>query len=88
MRDLEIKKSDQVFLKVTSFKGISRFSKKEKLNPCFIRPFEILNRIGTATCRLALPPELSKVHNIFYVSMLRKYNPDSSHVLAHEPLSL
>ena len=87
-RDLAFEKGDRVFLKVTPFKGISRFGRRGKLNPRYIGPFEILDKIGTTAYRLALPPELSRVHNVFHVSMLRKYNPDPSHVVAHEPLSL
>ena len=47
----------------------------------FIGPFEILERIREVAYRLALPPQFSGVHNVFYVSMLRKYEPDPSHVL-------
>ena len=44
--------------------------------PRFIGPFEILERIGEVAYRLALPPQLSGVHDVFHVSMLRKYEPD------------
>ena len=47
----------------------------------FIGPFEILERIGTVAYRLALPPSMSGVHEVFLVSMLRKYTPDSAHVV-------
>ena len=65
-----------------------RFRKKGKLNPRFIGPYEILDRIGEVAYRLALPPSLSGVHNVFHVSMLRKYVPDPSHILQHEPLQI
>ncbi|GAV57060.1 hypothetical protein CFOL_v3_00598 [Cephalotus follicularis] len=65
-----------------------RFSKKGKLAPRFIGPFEILERVGTVAYRLALPPSLADVHNVFHVSMLRRYHPDPSHVLQWEPLEL
>ena len=58
-----------------------RFSKRDKLSPRFIGPFEILERIGTVAYRLALPPSMSGVHEVFHVSMLRKYTPDPTHVL-------
>ena len=58
-----------------------RFGKSGKLSPRFIGPFEILERIGEVAYRLALPPQLSGVHDGFHVSMLRKYEPDPSHVL-------
>ncbi|GMP98691.1 hypothetical protein CsSME_00046487 [Camellia sinensis var. sinensis] len=58
-----------------------RFVKSSKLSPRFIGPFEILERIREVVYRLALSPQLSGVHNVFHVSMLRKYEPDPSHVL-------
>jgi hypothetical protein len=72
---------DNVFLKVSPTKGIFRFGKKGKLSPRFIVPFEILEKIGVVAYRLALPPNLSSIHLVFHVSMLRKYLSDPSHVL-------
>ena len=60
--------------------GVVRFDKRGKLSPRFIGPFEILERIGTVAYRLALPPNMSGVHEVFHVSMLRKYTPDPAHV--------
>ena len=54
---------------------------KGKLAPRYVGPYEILQRIGTLAYRLALPPSLSGIHDVFHVSMLRKYEPDPSHVL-------
>ncbi|GAV74664.1 Chromo domain-containing protein [Cephalotus follicularis] len=65
-----------------------RFGKKGKLAPWYLGPFKILERVGVVAYKLALPPELSEVHNIFHVSMSRKYYPDPSHVLQYEPLEL
>ena len=62
-------------------RGVVRFGKRGKLSPRFIRPFEILERVGTAAYRLALPPSLSGVHGAFHVSMLRRYTPDPAHVV-------
>ena len=58
-----------------------RFGKHAKLSPRFIGPFEILERIGTVAYRLALPPSMSGVHEVFHVSMLQKYTPDPAHVV-------
>ncbi|KAM6587662.1 hypothetical protein CsatA_010267 [Cannabis sativa] len=69
-------------------KGIRRFGKKGKLSPRFIGPFEILEKVGQVAYRLALPPSLSAVHNVFHVSMLRKYVSDPMHVLSYETLEL
>ncbi|KAL5583119.1 hypothetical protein UlMin_015561 [Ulmus minor] len=87
-RSLEFQVGDSVFLKVAPMKGVMCFGKKEKLSPRFIGPFEILERIGKVTYKLALPPELSSVHNVFHVSMLKKYVSDPSHVLEHEPIQV
>ena len=62
-------------------RGVVRFGKRGKLSQRFIRPFEILERVGTIAYRLALPPSLSSVHGVFHVSMLQKYTPDPTHVL-------
>ncbi|XP_062110436.1 uncharacterized protein LOC133822196 [Humulus lupulus] len=69
-------------------KGVMRFGQKGKLNPRFIGPFEILDRIGKVAYKLALPPDFSDVHDVFHVSMLKKYIPDSSHVLQHEVIQV
>ncbi|XP_038902486.1 uncharacterized protein LOC120090662 [Benincasa hispida] len=86
--DLEFEVGGKVFLKVAPMKGVLRFDKRGKLNPRFIGPFEILERVGLVAYRLALPPSLSAVHNVFHVSMLRKYVADSSHVVDYEPFHL
>ena len=62
-------------------RGVVRFGKRRKLSPRFIGPFEILERVGTIACQLALPPSMSVVHEVFHVSMLRKYTPDPAHVV-------
>ncbi|KAL5540952.1 hypothetical protein UlMin_044244 [Ulmus minor] len=87
-RPLEFQVGDSVFLKVAPMKGVMWFGKKGKLSPRYIEPFEILERIGKIAYRLALPPELSSIHNIFHVSMLRKYVSDPSHVLENEPIKV
>ena len=58
-----------------------RFSKRGKLSPRFIGPFEILERVGGVAYRLALPPSMTGVHEVFHVSMLRKYTSDPAHVV-------
>ncbi|XP_042426114.1 uncharacterized protein LOC122013977 [Zingiber officinale] len=62
-------------------KGVKRFGLKGKLAPRYIGPFQILERIGEVAYRLALPPSLSEVHDVFHVSMLRRYVPHPSHIL-------
>ena len=80
-RPLEFEVGDHVFLKVMPKRGVVRFGKRGKLSPRFIRPFEILEMVGTAAYRLPLPPSMSGVHEVFHFSMLRKYTPDPAHVV-------
>ena len=62
-------------------RGVVRFGKRGKLSPRFIGLFEILERMGTISYQLALPPSMSGVHEVFHVSMLRRYTPDPAHVV-------
>ena len=80
-RPLEFEVSDHVSLKVIPKRGVVRFGKHEKLSPRFIGPFEILERVGTVVYWLALSPSMSGVHEVFRVSILRKYTPDPAHVV-------
>ncbi|KAL6313881.1 hypothetical protein AAG906_010300 [Vitis piasezkii] len=87
-RDLEFEVGDHVFLKVSPMKSIMRFGRKGKYGPRFVRPFEVLERVGTLAYKVALPPSLSKIHNVFHVSTLRKYIYDPSHVVELEPIQI
>ena len=80
-RPLEFEVGDHVFLKVIPKREVVRFSKRGKLSSRFIGPFEILERVDTVAYWLALPPSMSGVHEVFHVSMLRKYTPDPTHVV-------
>ena len=80
-RDIKYEVGDKVFLKVSPWKKILRFGRKGKLSPRFIGPYEILERVGPVAYRLALPLELAKLHDVFHVSMLRRYRSDTSHIL-------
>ena len=62
-------------------RGVVRFGKRGKLSPRYIGPFEILERVDTVVYRLALSSSLSGVHEVFHISMLRKYTPDPTHVV-------
>ena len=80
-RPLEFEVRDHVFLKVMPKRGVVRFGKRGKLSPRFIGPFDILKRVRTVAYRLALPPSMSGVHEVFHISMLRKYTPDPANVV-------
>ena len=73
-KDLEFEVEDRVFLKLSPWKSVVRFGKRGKLSPRYIGPFEIVERIGPMAYRLDLPEELSRVHNVFHISMLYKYS--------------
>ncbi|GAA0174480.1 hypothetical protein LIER_27865 [Lithospermum erythrorhizon] len=75
--DLDVKVGDHVFLKVPPVKFLKRFGMEEKLRSRYVGPFEILEKVGNLAYRVALPPTLSKVHDVFHVSMLRKYAYDT-----------
>ncbi|XP_059310115.1 uncharacterized protein LOC132061290 [Lycium ferocissimum] len=62
--------------------------KKGKLSPCSIGPYEITKRVGKVAYELRLPAEMSMVHPVFHISMLRLYQPDPSHVLNHEDIEI
>ncbi|KAM1370587.1 hypothetical protein ACFX2F_041029 [Malus domestica] len=79
---------DWVFLKLSPWRGVVRFGKRGKLSPRYIGPYVIIERVGEVAYRLELPPELSKVHNVFHVSMLRYYISDPSHVIPPQPLEI
>lgn len=82
-RDLQFEVCSRVFLRVAPMKGVIRFGKKGKLKPRYIGPFEILEKIGDVAYRLPLPQELPVVHDVFHVSILRKYLSDPSHNISY-----
>ncbi|GKD24740.1 putative reverse transcriptase domain-containing protein [Tanacetum coccineum] len=80
-KPLDFQVGDKVMLKVSPWKGVIRFGKRGKLNPCYIEPFKILAKVGTVAYRLELPDQLSRVHCNFHVSILKKCFSD-------EPLAI
>ncbi|GJU43923.1 hypothetical protein Tco_1201189 [Tanacetum coccineum] len=71
-KPLECEVRDKVMLKVSPWKGVTRFGKRGKLNPRYIRHFKILAKVGTVAYRIELPEHLSRVHSTFHVSNLKK----------------
>ena len=86
-RPLQFEVGDQIFLKISPTKGVIRFGVRGKLSLRYIGPFEITERVGEVAYRLALPPSLEGVHDVFYVSQLRQYVKDDSHIVDHTELS-
>ncbi|GJW18033.1 putative reverse transcriptase domain-containing protein [Tanacetum coccineum] len=87
-KPLEFQVGDRVMLKVSPRKGVIRFGKRGKLNPWYIRPFKILERIGPVTYKLELFEELSNVHNTFHVFNLKKCLSNKSLVILIKELRL
>ncbi|GJT68625.1 putative reverse transcriptase domain-containing protein [Tanacetum coccineum] len=77
---------DRVMLKVSPWKGVVHFGKRVKLNPRYVGPFKVIERVRTVAYKLELPQQLSRVHNTFHVSNLKKCLSDESLVLPLEEL--
>ncbi|WVZ63317.1 hypothetical protein U9M48_012958 [Paspalum notatum var. saurae] len=71
-RPLVFEKDDHVYLRVSPMKGVHRFGVKGKLAPWYVGPFKITKQCGPVAYRLELPPHLTAVHDVFYVSQLKK----------------
>ncbi|KAA3480560.1 DNA/RNA polymerases superfamily protein [Gossypium australe] len=87
-RDIEFAVGDQVFLKVSPWKKVLRFGRKGKLSPRFIGSYKVWRRVGPVAYQLELRVELSQIHDVFHVSMLRRYRSDPSHVMAVEEIEV
>ena len=87
-KDILYEISEKVFLKVSPWKKVMKFGKNGKLSLRFIGPYEVIEKVGPVAYKLALPPELEKIHNVFHESMLRRYMSDPSHVDSLETIEL
>ncbi|TYK21915.1 putative 22 kDa kafirin cluster [Cucumis melo var. makuwa] len=87
-RNLEFQVGDQVFLKLSPWRGVIHFRRKDKLSHRYIGLYQITERVGFAAYRLELPLELARIHDVFHISMLRKFIPDPSHVLKEKLVEL
>nr|GEV33404.1 putative reverse transcriptase domain-containing protein [Tanacetum cinerariifolium] len=56
--------------------GVVRFGKRGKLNPRYVGSFKVLEKVGSVAYKLEFPQELSRVHNIFHISNLKKCYSD------------
>nr|GFA94633.1 putative reverse transcriptase domain-containing protein [Tanacetum cinerariifolium] len=80
-KPMKFQVGDKVMLKVSPWKGVVHFGKRGKLNPRYVGPFKVIERVGSVAYKLELPEELSRVHNTFHVSNLKK-------CYANEPLAV
>nr|GEX02911.1 reverse transcriptase domain-containing protein [Tanacetum cinerariifolium] len=85
-KPMEFQVGDKVMLKVSPWKGVVRFCKRGKLNPRYVRPFKVLEQVGLVAYKLELPQELSRVHNTFHVSNLKKCYADKPLVVSLDGL--
>ncbi|XP_074327590.1 uncharacterized protein LOC141665503 [Apium graveolens] len=85
---MEYREGENVFLKVSPWKGVMRFGNKGQLSSRYMGPSEVIKRVGPLAYKLALPLELSQIYNVFYVSMLRRYRYDPTHVLKDPEIEL
>ncbi|GJV11573.1 putative reverse transcriptase domain-containing protein [Tanacetum coccineum] len=87
-KTMEFQVGDKVMLKVSPWKGVVRFGKRGKLNPRYVGPFKVLKKVGAVAYKLELPQELSRVHNTFHVSNLKKCYSDDPLVVPLEGLQV
>ena len=87
-KDIRYEIDEKVFLKESPWKKVMRFGEKGKLSPRFIGPYEVIEKVGPVAYKLSLPQELEKIHNVFHVSMLRRYKSNPSHVVSSETIEL
>ncbi|GJR59716.1 putative reverse transcriptase domain-containing protein [Tanacetum coccineum] len=87
-KPMEFQVGDKVMLKVSPWKGVVRFGKRGKLNPRYVGPFKVLKKVGAIAYKLELPQELSRVHNTFHVSNLKKCYSDDPLVVPLEGLQV
>ncbi|GKB27361.1 hypothetical protein Tco_0866762 [Tanacetum coccineum] len=87
-KPMEFQVGDRVMLKVSPWKGVVRFGKRGKLNPRYVGPFKVLEKVGSVAYKLELPQELSRVHNTFHVSNLKKCYSDEPLAVSLEGLHI
>ena len=87
-KDLEFAVRDLVFLKITPLKANLMSGKGKKLQPRFVGPYKVIQRVGNVAYKLELPPSLSWIHNVFHVFILKKYHPNPSYILQPKSIEI
>ena len=86
--DIQYEIGENFFMKVSPWKKVMRLEKKGNLSLRFIGPYEVIEKVGPVAYILDLPLESEKIHNVFHVSMLRRYRLDPSHIVSLETIEL
>ncbi len=73
--------------KVSPMKGVIRFEKRGKL-ALYIRPYEVLQEVRNVSYKVALPPEIERIHSVFHVSMLRKFVSDPNKIISEQDMEI
>ena len=84
----EFEEGDKVYLKISPMKGLVRFSKKGKLTPYYVGPYQNLQTVGKVAYELKLPSELASVHPVLHVSMFKKCISDPESIVPIEGLGV
>ena len=87
-KELEFAVGDMFYLKMITFKGRVRISGRRKLDPRYLGPFRVIERVGSVAYKLDLPSEMEAFHNVFHVSQLRKYLTDQDVLIPEIPSDL
>ncbi|GJU23784.1 putative reverse transcriptase domain-containing protein [Tanacetum coccineum] len=87
-KPMEFQVGDRFMIKVSPWKGVVRFGKRGKLNPRYVGPFKVLEKVRSVAYRLKLPQELSRVHSTFHVPNLKKCYSDEPLVVPLEGLHI
>jgi hypothetical protein len=85
---LEFEVGDHVYLRVSPMKGVCRFGIKGKLTPCYIGPYPIIDKYGLTSYQVELSAKLSRVHNVFHVSQLKRCLKLSTDVVIEDTIPL
>lgn len=79
-REVTFEVGDWVYLKIAAKKGRDRFGKVGKLGVRYIGPYRISAKVGEVSYRLELPCNMSALHLVFHVSMLRRHIRDPNEI--------
>ena len=77
----EFSVGEKVLLRVKPQKSTIKFGKNAKLAPRYVGPFEILEVVNPLAYKIALPPALARMHDVFHVSYLKKYITHHEHMI-------